>query len=208
MLISRSTIATNTVVGQGSTINIYSATANVTIEHSTISQNGMFNTTVTNGGGAISNMGTLTLANTVVAGNTENNPNHTNSDFGSSIGTVESKGFNFIGSNEGVEGVFPVVPQTVGDRAGTAAEPLDAMLNYLADNGGPTHTMMPKKYSPLINSGTCSGETQDQRGYRNLQTGKRPVVASPPAAIEDGCDTGAVEYLAQQPDPQFEDSFE
>jgi hypothetical protein len=148
------------------------------------------------------------LFNTVVAENTEVNVNHSNSDFSSSIGTLNTLGFNFIGSNQNAAGVFPAGTQVNGDRAGTAAIRLVALLEDLNDNGGPTLSAMPEENSPLINTGSCPGETRDQRGYHNNMTGLRAIEASPPAATDDGCDTGAIEFMAQKPEPLFQHGFE
>lgn len=68
-------------------------------------------------------------------------------------------------------------------------------LNSLANNGGPTQTMLPQSGSPLIEgvtAGSCqaggaAGVTTDQRGL------PRPDTSSP------ACDIGAVEV--QRPSP-------
>ncbi len=208
VIITRSTFAENQSQNKGSAINIYNANVTVHIEHSTISQNASLGTFAFESGGAIASNATLSLFNTVVAGNTEQNANHNNSDFSSDIGTVSTLGFNFIGSNEGVAAVFPAGTQANGDRAGTAAAVLDAKLGGLDDNGGPTLTLMPASDSPLIDQGSCPGETADQRGYQNVATGLRPVDAPAITAADDGCDTGAVEYLGEPSDLLFEDGFE
>jgi predicted outer membrane repeat protein len=207
-LVTRSTFVQNESVDKGSAINIYNANATVHIEHSTISQNTSNGIFAFESGGAIASTGTLSLFNTVIAGNTEVNTNHSNSDFSSAIGTISTLGFNFIGNNEGVAAVFPAGTQANGDRAGTAAGVLDAKLGALADNGGPTLTLMPASDSPLIDKGSCPDELADQRGYGNLSTGLRPIDAPSIPAADDGCDTGAVEYLGQKPEPLFEDGFE
>jgi hypothetical protein len=207
-LITRTTFAENLSRNRGSAIYVYNANATVHIEHSTISQNVSTGTLVSEPGGAIANVGTVSLFNTVVAGNTEVNNNHNNSDLSSTIGTISSLGFNFIGSNENAAAVFPAGTQANGDRAGTAAGVLDAKLGALNDNGGPTLTLMPASDSPLIDKGSCPDELADQRGYGNLSTGLRPIDAPSISAADDGCDTGAVEYLGQKPEPLFEDGFE
>lgn len=207
-LITRSTFVENSSQGKGAAINIFNASATVAIEHSTISRNDSIGVFAFDAGGAIASNATLSLFNTVVAANTELNSNHDNSDFSSAIGTVSTQGFNFIGSNEGVAAVFPPGTQANGDRAGTAAGVLDAKLGPLADNGGPTLTLMPAADSPLIDKGSCPDELTDQRGYGNLSTGFRPIDAPSIPAADDGCDIGAVEYLGQKPEPIFEDGFE
>lgn len=61
---------------------------------------------------------------------------------------------------------------------GTAV--FEGTLGPLQDNGGPTPSRAPLLGSPAIDSGTCSGVSDDQRG-----------VARPQG---DGCDRGAFEY--------------
>lgn len=48
--------------------------------------------------------------------------------------------------------------------SGTLKSPRDAKLGALADNGGPTKTMLPKAGSPVIDAGTTTTDTTDQRG--------------------------------------------
>ncbi|NCC53552.1 MAG: right-handed parallel beta-helix repeat-containing protein [Spartobacteria bacterium] len=99
-----------------------------------------------------------------------------------SAGVYTSAGYNFIarrwnntlGFTNGVN----------NDQVG-GADPLYPKLMALADNGGPTHTRMPEKDSPLVNAGGPATDvggnpvTTDQRGKR------RPVGSA--------CDIGAVE---------------
>jgi hypothetical protein len=76
-----------------------------------------------------------------------------------------------------------------GDRQ-SAADPL---LGVLADNGGPTLTMLPQPGSPLLDAvatadcqaGSASGVTTDQRGITRPQG--------------TGCDIGAVEVFVAAP---------
>jgi hypothetical protein len=208
-VITRSTFAENSADNGGSAINIFSPSASVSISHTTIRNNTALPSAFSGAtGGAIANIGTLSLFNTVVANNFETNPNHSNSDLSSTMGTTSTLGFNFIGSNEGAVAIFPAGTQANGDQAGTAVIPLDPKLNVLDDYGGPTLSFMPASNSPLVNKGSCPGETRDQRGYLNNATGLRLVIVGPPTAPSDGCDIGAIEYLAQPPEPLFEDGFE
>jgi predicted outer membrane repeat protein len=66
---------------------------------------------------------------------------------------------------------------------------VDALLWPLADNGGPTETMLPASASPAIDHGTSSGLTTDQRGRPRPQD----LLGVPNAAGGDGADIGAVE---------------
>jgi hypothetical protein len=59
----------------------------------------------------------------------------------------------------------------------------------LADNGGPTQTMLPNPTSPAIDAGVANGLTADQRGL--ARTVDQPSVVDGPAS--DGTDIGAAE---------------
>jgi len=192
--------------------------------------------------------GTLELHNSVVAGNLDQLPAITESlaihgsgtgnegvplsgfqvrpdlDCDSNVELVAS-GFSFVGSNEGCDTLLPAgEPNAAGDYVGTAATPLDPVLDPLADYGGPTPTHRPSPpivplfgelgptISPLIDFGSCPDAIEDQRGYGDAAAGvrrvDRPEVTNPPDG--DGCDIGAVEAGA---DPQvdrtlFADGFE
>jgi uncharacterized repeat protein (TIGR02543 family) len=106
----------------------------------------------------------ISLENTIVAGNS--------SDGGPDDiyvrgpeSTVIVLGNNLISANNRLESWFPE-----GELVGTAANPVDPMLEALADNGGPTYTMLPLIGSPLINSGILQENTPsvDQRGLPRL----------------------------------------
>ncbi len=127
---------------------------------------------------------TMTLKNTILAGNTL-------SEGGTSPdcnGEFISQGYNLIGDRTGCT----FTPQST-DIVGTSESPVDPLLGILTDNDGPTQTHALQPGSPAINAGSCtdiSGEpiTTDQRGE------SRPK----PAGGE--CDIGAYE-LDQPPDP-------
>lgn len=115
----------------------------------------------TGSGGAIYiSQGTLTLTDSVVAGNKASaGPDIRKS---ASNGVVTASGKNLIGSNETVEQTFPT-----GALVGTTATPVDAKLSALGSYGGPTQTMLPLPGSPAINpagGATSSTFTTDQRG--------------------------------------------
>jgi hypothetical protein len=131
------------------------------------------------GGGLLAfNPSTTTIANTVIAGNTAT----TGPDVS---GTITSQGFNFIGKKDASSGWI------ASDKTGTAASPLAAKLGALANNGGPTLTMLPLAGSPLIDKGSNplirAGSTTDQRGLARIQNGIVDIGAvetpPPPATI-------------------------
>ena len=106
------------------------------------------------GGFAISFGGvTMTIANTIVAGNTA-------SSLPDVSGTVNSQGHNLIGIIGGSGWV-------ASDLTGTLATPLNPHLAALANNGGPTQTMALLLGSPAIDAGSNAlavGQPTDQRG--------------------------------------------
>jgi len=166
MIIKNSTISGNIASGGGGGINnlggiIY--TYNVTIS----------NNTDTTAGGGIHNEagGTVTLENTILAGNSSNWAN----DCGGTIGT---SGYNLIGDTS-----FCGFTPTTGD-----IYDIDPRLDPLANNGGltPTHALL--STSPAIDSGndaTCF--STDQRDYSRPVDGDQDSTAT--------CDMGAFEYV-------------
>jgi hypothetical protein len=229
--ITNSTISGNSAAHGGALSILNAATVNVT--NSTISGNlatldggGVYNTngttvitasTVTNnradndtngsgtGGGVFRGSGTVTLQNTIVAGNfNDASPSTTADDISGTM--APSSSFNLIG-NGGAGGLidFSTDPTPAHqNQVGVA----NAGLNPLADNGGPTMTHSLQCTSPAIDKGSAFGLTNDQRG------GTRPLdfadAIFPNAAGGDGSDIGALETqagggcvpTAQSPNPQ------
>lgn len=151
MTVTRSTLASNSSDFGGGILNY----GTLTVTHSTISGN----TATANGGGIDNGNGTtivLTLANSIVAGNTAS----TGADINNFNGTVTRDGANLVQSFAGVA--------ATGTGTISNAAPLLAPLgNY----GGPTLTMPPLTGSPAINASVGSTSTTDQRGL--------PVVGVP-----------------------------
>jgi hypothetical protein len=120
---------------------------------------------VTGNGGGIGNVAPLanfTIANSIVAGNTAKaDPD--------AVGAVNSLGFNLIGATDGSSGWGP------DDFTGTAAHPLTDKLGPLANNGGPTQTLLPLGGSPVIDQGDNAliptGDATDQRGLQRVSNG-------------------------------------
>src|SRR5262249_25463891 len=125
-----------------------------TLTSSTVSGN-----SATRQGGGIEkkfgSTGTLTLYDTILAGNnTANGP----SDILFMDGFI-SLGHNLIGNGTGASGYLP------SDLVGTAQNPIDPRLAPLADNGGPTQTMALVPGSPAIGAGDPTNAPEwDQRG--------------------------------------------
>ncbi len=178
-----STIANNLAgAGTGGGLSIQNSgpgTATVIINNNTIA----FNRSNANGGGITAISGSLSLKNTLIAGNISG----TNADI---QGAFVSEGFNLV--------------QTRGTSSGYVASDLAngtlPQLATLGFNGGPTLTVLPNTGSPAINaipSSNCAGIALDQRGYN------RPA---------NQCDIGALEVGAAPPAPPvnqvFRDGFE
>src|SRR6185312_8180468 len=84
-------------------------------------------------------------------------------------GTFISKGYNLIGAVDATGNGFSTATH---DQFGTADAPLDAQLDALADNGGPTPTMALRSNSPALGSGNPSNAPYtDQRGVPRPQQG-------------------------------------
>jgi uncharacterized repeat protein (TIGR01451 family) len=134
--------------------------SNAVLVNDTISGNECFN-----GGGCGGGfIGSLSAADTIIAGNTDNSAAVDNC-----AGAVTITGPDL---ENGTDCKFT----SDGSKQG------NPLLGPLADNGGPTPTMLPEPGSPAIDSGTdATCAAQDQRG------GARPAPGGGP------CDIGAVE---------------
>ena len=172
--------------------------ATINLQHATLSQNNAQagNTGVNQGGankpprdaaegtgGGIRVGPTVTLENTIVADNTAaNGAGNNGSAFtpGPNVdGTVTSNGHNLLG----------VATEAIGFTGTGDLTGANAMLEPLADNGGPTETMKPLAGSDAIDAGVAAGATVDQRG--EARTVDDPSV--PNEATSDGTDIGAFE---------------
>ncbi len=106
---------------------------------------------------------TLTLGNTIVAGDTAGAAPDVS-------GTVASEGNNLIGKTDGSTG-WIAPPASHADLTGTIASPLDPELLPLDSFG----TMVPLAGSPVLNAGNPSlvpaGITTDQHGFPRIVNG-------------------------------------
>jgi predicted outer membrane repeat protein len=139
------------------TVNSSTITANTT---ATVSGNGgglyvagifsVVNSTITSnsagqyGGGIYGSGSTATLVNTIVAANSLSNG--TSLDITGSV----SGNNNLIGNGAGMSGISN---GSNGNQVGTASNPINPLLNPLANNGGPTQTMSEQTGSPALNMG-------------------------------------------------------
>jgi hypothetical protein len=135
------------------------------------------------GGGIRVGPATVTLENTIIAGNTAANGLGDTTGAptpGPNVdGAVTSNGHNLLGIATDATGFTGT-----GDQTGA-----DPMLAALADNGGPTQTMALSPGSPAIDAGVAAGASFDQRG--KARTYDDPGVVN--AATSDGTDIGAFE---------------
>jgi hypothetical protein len=119
---------------------------------------------------------TVGLVNTVIGGNLTV-PANSGPTYGPDVtGVFSSKGYNLIEATNGSSGWVST------DLTGTLANRLLPQLTVLADNGGPTPTIVPLDGSPLIDHGSnalAASTMTDQRGL--------------PRVVNDRIDIGAVE---------------
>ncbi len=154
---SNDTFEGNSSVDGGAITNLNDAT----LTNDTITQNTVTDTGDSSGyaGGVFTAGGTLTLADTIIAGNTaaQDDPDV--------FGAFTSQGHNLIG--DGTSGTGFVA----SDQVGTSATPISPMLGTLGNYGGTTPTVPLLAGSPAIGkgvaadySGTTTPITTDQRG--------------------------------------------
>ena len=140
------------------------------------------------GGGIRVGAASVTLENTIIAGNTA--ANGLGDPAGAPVpgpnvdGTITSNGHNLLGV------------ATEAGGFGGAGDKINAnpILAPLANNGGPTETMALQAGSAAIDAGVASGFSSDQRGLP--RTFDDPGVAN--AATSDGTDIGAFERQPRQ----------
>src|SRR5690554_4666269 len=170
--ISNSTFSNNTAGEYGGAINHQSGTATITNSTFTGNSTGCF-------GGAISTQGTLILIHSTLSTNTSDHRG----------GGIDQMGGTMTVRNSIVAGntaaTFPDMRVFNADASDNIIG-TDPMLGPLADNGGPTQTMMPLPGSPAIDSAASADcQPADQRGVTRPLDGD---MDGTPA-----CDIGAVE---------------
>jgi hypothetical protein len=140
--------------GQGG--GIYNL-GSLSLTNCTVSGNTASGNSSAGGGGGVELNGTVHLTNTIVAGNTTDGT-------GPDVhGAATSDGYNLIRNGNGSTGFTDGVNH---DLVGTGANPTNAFLGSLQNNGGPTDTEALSSNSPAINAGNdATAPTIDQRGY-------------------------------------------
>ncbi len=174
MQIGKFEMINTTVSNNAGGIRIYDADA--TIRSSTITGNteGFSGAGIKYSGG----YQTLSLGNTIVAGN--NAPNFPDIENG---GGIVSAGYNLIGDSAGdsINTNLPITYKTSDIRD------VNPLLSALGNNGGRTLTRALLTGSPAIDKGNRFGATADQRGF------VRPFDNTTVANASDGSDIGAFE---------------
>jgi hypothetical protein len=192
MAIVDSAISGNMAMGDGAGLYISGATdtsVEATIANTTTTGNRADNA----GGGIHVVMGTVTLNNTLVAGNRVGpGPSTTASDVLGALAAASAS--NLIGADTGMTGVMH---GTNGNQVGMSGSPIDPRLGPLASNGGPTltHALLPG--SPALDAGdnALAVGVTDQRGVGF-------------ARIRDAADAGTVPTVdigSFEADPSVED---
>ncbi|MEZ4771961.1 MAG: choice-of-anchor Q domain-containing protein [Bacteroidia bacterium] len=167
------TISGNSSGNQGGGI---SNTGTLSVSGSTITQN----MAMSNGGGFSQNMTTdmVTFKSTLIAGNMGTGSGQDVF----SAGTIKSLGYNLVGQDD-----LAIFPSKSTDITGTAASPVDPMLDVLANNGGATQTHALLCGSPAIDAGDPGNNSADQRGMI-VFNGTRDIGAF---ELQTGCSVNA-----------------
>lgn len=159
--ITSSTLTGNSASSSG-TIDNQDGT--LTILSSTLAENGVG----ADGGALYGDGGDTSATSSIIAGNTTTGGSLANCAIGS--GSITSQGYNL--TDDGGCGFT---------ATGDIQSSTNVSLGALADNGGPTNTMLPAADSAAVGAVSCSvANSEDQRGA------VRPIDA-------DVCDIGAVE---------------
>ena len=121
------------------------------------------------GGGIANGGGSLLLNNTIVAGNFSTGTS--TNDISGQVNPTSA--YNLIGDGSGIANLPNIEEPALSNLIGTTANRLNPLLGPLADNGGPTQTMILQFGSPATDAGSVAlavdpttGQplTYDQRG--------------------------------------------
>jgi hypothetical protein len=195
LTMTNSTVSGNVAGNSGGGVYFFEMQTASVIQNSTVTANTASG--ITGGGISLAAAlpgGTLTLSSTIVAGNTNPAAPDVSADgptnvFGTFnlIGVADAGNITFTGAN---------------NQTGTLATPLDAKLDVLANNGGPTPTHALLALSPALNSGNnLAGLAGDQRGFQRVVGGQADVgafesggvVLPPPTVTQVQVNTGGAQ---------------
>ena len=162
---------------------IFTWSGNVTLTNSTLSGNAG-NTAgggLGNAGGIYDSGGTVTLTNSTISANSA--ASHNGGIFSGGVAPNPVQAINSVVAGNTAPGGDMNAALTAGSTNNIIGG--DPKLAALANNGGPTQTMLPLADSPIIDAGDDANcPATDQRGV------KRPLSAH--------CDIGAVELMTAQ----------
>jgi CSLREA domain-containing protein len=152
-------IPSSAICGLSSNATILNESGSMTITNSTVFEN------LNNGVSGSALSGNIAIKNSIIARNSRyQGGSITSPNIG--VGVV-SLGHNLI---EFAPALAAGLPNANNDYVGTAAVPLNPLLNALALNGGETETHMPQGASLSINNGASAGAPPtDQRGVARPQ---------------------------------------
>ncbi len=185
-IIINSTISSNDAGNGGAIQN----DGTLTIRRSTITNN-----TATNNVGGVNNsfnsttgeaIGTTNIQNTIIAGNIDYTINAAlnetdRPDVSGGINAFDDRGGNLIGNTSGTQGPAGSIDFNRSTLIGSSTAPIDAKLNPLADNGGPTQTHTLQANSLAIDAGITTGTpSTDQRGvgFARVRNGRLDIGAT------------------------------
>jgi CSLREA domain-containing protein len=174
----------------------YSGSGNISITNSTITNNSTIGNSRLQTGGIGHIFGTLTIRNSIVAGNIGGISDvYSDNQFAPYV----SEGYNLIGTNDQAAFYFPVGnPNANNDIVGTSGTPIDPLLTPLGMYGGtiPTHGLQISPIaSPAIDKGSnLGGLTTDQRGL--MRPFDNPLIMNSGGANANGSDIGSFEVQA------------
>ncbi len=180
------TAVNSTLAGNAAHTGIGGGIYNVTSGMVTVINGTVFDNSGYTIGGGIANYGTLTIGNTIVAGNSAN------FDDGIHVTPALAVLANIYGE---VTANYSLIGDTSGATISGANNVLnqDPRLGWLGNNGGPTQTVPPLPGSPAIDAGSNSlipsGVVTDQRG------------PGFPRIVNGTVDIGAVEYVSANMTP-------
>ncbi|MEM8611552.1 MAG: DUF4114 domain-containing protein [Cyanobacteria bacterium P01_H01_bin.105] len=151
-------IASESGGGLSNTVNVVApgiviGRATATIANSTITNNESQNVSAqpNDTGGGIANFGVVTVTNSIIAANVDND-DIVDINFFIGAGSTTTAGNNLIGNGDYTPGL---TNGSNGDQVGSAVTPLDPQLDTLQANGGFTQTHAPLVGSPVIDAGTA-----------------------------------------------------
>jgi hypothetical protein len=172
--LTNSTLSGNRSSWRGGGIDSHSGA--ITLANSTISDNTTGSAFTRSYGAVFSSEGAISIVNSIVAGNWEriHSTQPTGGGGFPSVSIVQtSRNPSDLVFFEGISGSLQVSRSLIGKNIGARLNEdnlidVDPLLAPLADNGGPTQTMLPHPESPVINAGVSTGHTTDQRGLARL----------------------------------------